>query len=316
MHGRTGLVALLALALMPAAVSAAPIPPGTYDVQLSNASVTVSSLIAPIGMNGPVSFPVDVGSAPVTTPLGLTIPDAPVNVSVSGNTITGTVKTTVTSASATIDPVAQSAAVDISFYTRMNLNLSLLGADTCTLGSAGQPVTLHLTTAEGKPWDATTGAFQLADKSFAIPAVACSNGLIQAVVGLVVGSTGSAVIDGLATLRPVTPAGGGSTTTNTTNTTNQPTTTTPVTPAPPVTTQVAPTAKKTCKVPKLVGKSLGAAKRALKKAGCKAKVKRKKSTKKKDRVLKQGQRAGRKVPAGTTITLTVSRGKKKTRIHH
>src|SRR5256884_6174845 len=112
----------------------------------------------------PVSFPVDIGSAPVTKSIDVTVPNS--TTTVGGYAVT--VRTTVANASATIDPVAQSASADVSLYA----NLDFAGG-TCSFGSAGAPIALHLTSEAGKPWDATTGLFGLADKTFALPAPSC-----------------------------------------------------------------------------------------------------------------------------------------------
>lgn len=64
-----------------------------------------------------------------------------------------------------------------------------------------------------------------------------------------------------------------------------------------------------CTVPKLRGKRIAAARKALKRAHCRAgKVRRKRGPKaKRGRVLKQVPRAGKAVPAGAKVDLTVGR---------
>jgi hypothetical protein len=63
-----------------------------------------------------------------------------------------------------------------------------------------------------------------------------------------------------------------------------------------------------CVVPKLRGLRMKA-KAKLARAGCKAKVRRVGSRRvRRGRVIAQGARAGRQLPAGTTVKLKVSRG--------
>lgn len=79
-----------------------------------------------------------------------------------------------------------------------------------------------------------------------------------------------------------------------------------------VTVQSAAPKKAACIVPKLKGKTLKAAKSALAKAHCKAgKVSKKFSKVKKGRVISQKPGAGKHEPAGTKVSLVVSKGKKK-----
>jgi len=303
---------------MPASASAAPIPPGTYDVLLSNGTVKLGTLLPPMAIGLPVSFPLDVGSAPVSKSVDVTVPDAPISTTALGAPVTGTVKTTVVSASASIDPVAQAASVDVSFYTSVDLAGSILGVPTsgsCSLGSAGAPIALHLTSEAGAPWDATTGSFGLADKTFTLPAPSCSPAALGSLISLVLGSTGSgnnlASIDGLLTRRPTqpatTPPGG----TTQPGGTSQPAVTGTDTSTP------GTVQRKTCSVPKLVGKSLAAGKKLLRKAGCKFRVvKAKKSKKRKGRIIAQGRKKGASVPVGTVVKLTVSPGPPKARKRH
>jgi hypothetical protein len=81
------------------------------------------------------------------------------------------------------------------------------------------------------------------------------------------------------------------------------------TPPPP---GVTPTSKPRCKVPRLRGKTLKAAKKALRKAHCRAgKVSRKRSkTIHKGRVISTKPKAGRKLPNGTKVKITLSRGRR------
>jgi hypothetical protein len=309
LHGRTRLLGLIvvAAALMPASASAAPIPPGTYDVLLSNGTVKLGTLLPPMAIGLPVSFPVEIGSAPVTKSIDVTVPDA--TIMAGGYSVT--VQTTIAGASATVDPVAQSASVDVSLYT----SLSFAGGS-CSFGSAGAPIALHLTSEAGKPWDATTGLFGLADKTFALPTPSCSSGLLGGLVGLVIGSTGSgnnlASIDGLATRSPDPPA-----TTPPGATTQPGGTTQPAVTGTDTTTITTVQRPPACFVPKVVGKSLAAGKRLLRKAGCKFRVvKAKKSKKRKGKIIAQGRKKGTSVPVGTVVKLTVSPGPPKARKRH
>jgi len=72
------------------------------------------------------------------------------------------------------------------------------------------------------------------------------------------------------------------------------------------------TLKPVCVVPKLKGKTLRAAKRALGSAHCRSgKVTRKFSKVKKGRVISQRPRPGKHLPAGTKVSLALSKGKKR-----
>ena len=288
---------------MPGSASAAPIPPGTYDVLLSNGTLKLGTLLPPVAMGLPVSFPVEIGSAPVTKSIEVTVPDA--SIMTGGYSVT--VQTTIAGASAAVDPTAQSASADVSLYTTLS---SALGS--CSFGSAGAPITLHLTSEAGKPWDATTGLFGLADKTFALTP-SCS-GLIGPLIATAIGSTGSGnnlvSIDGQATRRPdapvTAPPGGTTTTTPQPAVTGTDTTTFTTVQRPPA-----------CFVPKVVGKSLAAGKKLLRKAGCKFRVvKAKKSKQRKGKIIAQGRKKGTSVPVGTVVKLTVSPGPPKARKRH
>ncbi len=72
---------------------------------------------------------------------------------------------------------------------------------------------------------------------------------------------------------------------------------------------IAPTPPKTCVVPDLTGQKTAAAKQALAAANCGVKVKRKRSSHKKGRVFRQSPTAGTSGPAGTVVTIKISRGR-------
>jgi PASTA domain len=300
-------------------------PAGTYDVTLKDGTLDIGSgLLPPIPLQSGTSFSLDLGSQPLSAPIGLTILSAPINQSGTGYSFTGTVDVTVAGAGATIDPATGDATVDASFYATLNgsgnvtvANISFPVSGSCSLGSAQQPVNLHLTTAQGSAWDPGTGAMSLADHAFALT-YSCDPALFQTLIDLIAGATDAgnnvATIVGTAIRRPdvvTTPttttsqpgAGGGSTT----PTDGNPNEVTPVT---------TPTAK-ACVVPKLVGKTLKQAKRALQKAGCKAGKAKKKTSKKrkKGRIVKQRYKAGTKLPAGAKVPLTISKGPQKARKH-
>lgn len=308
MHGRTRLLILgLALACwLPSTAAAAPMPAGTYDVQLTNGTIKLGSLTEQALSSG-TAFTVPVGSTPVAQPIGLTIPDIQVSTPLG----TGTATVAVTGAGVTLDPTTGNATIDASFW----VSASVPAVGSCTLGSSGSPISVHLTTADGSAWDAATGAFQMVDKTFALPSPDCSNPVIAGAIGLIVSTVAGAntiVLNGLAIRQADTPppsqppattppaTGGGSTSPG-----GNPSEVTPVT---------TPAAK-SCVVPKLVGKTLKQAKRALKKAGCRVgKSKKANSTKrKKGRILKQRYKVGTKLPAGTKVPITVSKGQKKSR---
>jgi hypothetical protein len=294
--------------MVPATAAAAPIPPGTYGVQIGDGTLDIGAgLLPPIPLSSGTSFTVPIGTTPTATPIGLTIPGVTLPAP-----LTGSASATVTGAGVTIDPTTGNATLDASFYVSVAVTAPLPA--TCTIGSSGSPVTIHLTTANGSAWDPTTGGFSMADKTFVMPS--CSNLGIAALLGStttpgdnLISIVGTAlrqpdpvVSPGTNSTNTSTPApggGGGSTQTPTSGPTG--------TPAAPV----------ACVVPKLVGKNLKQAKRALRKAHCKVgKAKKKNSkTKKKGRILKQRYKAGTKLPAGTKVPITVSRGAKKTRTH-
>jgi hypothetical protein len=317
-HGRTRLLALvIGLAcLAPASATAAPLPAGTYDVQLTNGTLDIGDGLLPAQtLNSGTAFAVPIGTSPIAQPIGLTVPDT----TFSGPGIAGTATVTVTGAGVTIDPTTGGATLDASFY----ISATITGLGSCTIGSSGQPISVHLTTANGSPWDAVTNAFSMTDNTFALPAPSCSPSLISGLLTTFLGNTGVGnniiTLIGTAIRRPdpvppvtipptsttqstsAAPTGGGT----------QPTTT-----AGAPTTTSAPAAKR-CVVPRLVGKTLKQAKRALKKAGCKpGKAKGKYSKKrKKGRILTQRYKAGTKLPAGAKVPLAVSRGQKQTRKH-
>jgi hypothetical protein len=314
-HGRTRLLALfLTLACcLPSTAAAAPIPAGTYDVSIGQGTVDIGAELLPaLTLNGGTSFTVPIANQPVSQPIGLTVTELPISGAVSG-----TASVTVTGAGVTIDPSDGSASLDASFYVTVTLSNGI-ASGSCSLGSSGSPIAVHLSTDNGSAWDPATGGFSMADKTFVLPAPSCSPSLLGALLDTLLGSTtspGDNLISIVGTalrqpdpITPITnptttsatgPIGGGATTQTTT------TTTAGQSPAP---------AAKACVVPKLVGKTLKQAKRALKKAGCKTgKAKSKKSKKKKGRILKQGKKAGTRLPAGATVPITVSGGPKKTR---
>jgi Ca2+-binding RTX toxin-like protein len=66
---------------------------------------------------------------------------------------------------------------------------------------------------------------------------------------------------------------------------------------------------KRCTVPKLTGLRLASAKRKLASRGCRAKVRYVHSARKRGTVVKAGARPGKKLPAGTRVTVSVSRGR-------
>jgi PASTA domain len=323
-HGRTPLLALVIIVAcwLPASAVAAPMPAGTYDVQLTNGTLNLGNGLLPsLPLSSGTTLTVAIGTQPISAPIGLTVLDSPITGAVSGS-----VSVTITGAGITLDPTTGTATVDASFIASMSLSGSIGGfpvSGSCSLGSQNSPVSVHLSTTDGSPWDATTNAFAMGDHTFALPAPVCSPALVGDLLSFLIGSTNSGdngiTLNGIATRRPDPPP---VTTTSTTTTTSQPTTSTPGTTTtdgnPAVTTPLTgPNAVKACVVPKLVGKTLKQAKRALKRAGCKVgKANKKNSAKrKKGRIVKQRYKAGTKLPAGTKIPLTVSKGKKKARNH-
>jgi hypothetical protein len=287
-------------------------PAGTYDVHIGDGTVDIGTGSLPaFAVGSGTSFAVPIGSTPVAQPIGLTVADAPIT-----GSVTGTVSVTITGAGVTIDPTAGSAAVDATFYATVTATNGIISGN-CSLGSSGSPISIHLSTANGSNWDPATGAFSMADKTFVMPAPSCSPSLAGTLLAFVLGSTtnpGDNLISlvGTATRRadvtppPTTPQTGttGGGTNTTTQTGGNPNETTPLT---------APGAAKACVVPKLIGKTLKQAKRAIKEAGCKVGKSKKAYSKKrkKGRIVKQRYKPRTKLPAGTAIPLTVSKGPKK-----
>jgi hypothetical protein len=293
---------------LPATAQAAPIPAGVYDVTLTSGTVDIGNGVLPaFPIESGTTFPVDIGTTPLSQPIGLTIPDAPINVA----PITGTVSVATHGAGVTIDPTTGDGSVDATF----DVTISVDGLGSCSFNS----ITVHLSTAPpGSAWDSATNAFTMVDNTFALPApsAGCS-GLLDVAITSLLGSTGIGnnviTLLGSAIRRPDVPLPATTTGTGTQpgtgttgtggGTTTQQLGTTPTTTTPNV---------KRCVVPKLVGKTLKKAKRALEKAGCKpGKTTSKKSKKKKGRVIKQRYKAGKKLPLGTKVALTVSKGPKK-----
>ncbi|HEX6715369.1 MAG TPA: PASTA domain-containing protein, partial [Thermoleophilaceae bacterium] len=198
---------------------------------------------------------------------------------------------------------------------------------TCPVGSPGTPVNVHMTTAKGSPWDAATGAFSMVDNTAVLSTIHCSNGLLDPLLTVVLGSTtnpGDNVVNmiGSALRRPdpVVPTVTNPTTSTTTTTTTGSGATgggTTAEIAPGSGNQPAAPVVKRCVVPKLIGKTLKQAKRALKKAGCKPGKSKKTNSKKrkKGRIVKQRYKVGTKLPAGAKVPLTVSKGPKNARKH-
>src|SRR5215212_4603552 len=165
-------------------------PAGTYDVHLTDGTIDIGNGLLPaLPLTSGSTFTVPLGTDPVASAIGLTVADSPVV-----GTITGTVSVTILSANATLDPTAGSATVDASFYAGFTLSGSVGGfpvTGTCSLGSQGAPVSIHLSTADGSPWDAVTNAFAMGDHTFALPAPSCAPTLVGSMLTFLVGSTNS-----------------------------------------------------------------------------------------------------------------------------
>jgi hypothetical protein len=295
-----------------------PMPAGTYDVRMLSGSIQAGTFLPAVALPavGPVA--VQIGTDAVTQPLGdIAVQPSPFSVPVSGSTVSGTLTPTVKSASVTLDPATGAGSVDLALYASATINVSgvVSSSGTCTLASADQPVVLHLTTASGVPWSATTGNFSLKDDTFAVPAPSCSNGTLGALFSLVVGNTGAgnnvATIIGNAkrqpdpapapTLAQETTSTGGSSTPLATQP-SQPGSTTS-----PTTNTRAPTVRR-CVVPNVKGRSLSRARRALTRAGCRVGRVRinRRSRSRAGVVLTQARRPGARVPVGTAVAITVA----------
>jgi hypothetical protein len=311
---------------LPAMASAAPMPAGTYDVELTNGTIDIGDgVLPPLTLGSGTTFTAAIGTAPIVQPIGLTVESLPISLGNPGDfiTATGTLGVTILGAGITVDPATGNATVDASFYATVTLNGKVVGisvAGTCAIGTPQSPVVVHLDSAKGSGWDPATGAFSMVDNTFAV-ARSCGSSLND-IVAILFGNTdigdNTAILNGIATRR-ADPAPSTSTPPPVVTTSQPPATTPAPTSGNPneVTPLVnAPATAKACVVPKLVGKTLKQAKRALKKAGCKVgKAKKSGSKKKKGRIVKQRYKVGTKLPAGAKIPLTVSKGPKKARKH-
>lgn len=296
-------------------------PAGTYNVATNGGSIQISSLLPPVPL-------------PATTPTPVALADQPVQYSLPANTVaTGNFSTpitggslnvaytvTVPSTTLAIEPATGDAQLDATLYGSFDLSATIFGvptSTTCTIGDAGNPVALHLTTANGAPWAATTGNFGLADKTFVIPAPSCGDANLQAILGILMGGTNpgdnSAQVTGNATRQPDAPGGGGSTPATTPATTTD-SGSTGATTTPQATTGAPAGQAIACVVPKLKHKKLKQAKRALKKAHCrlgkvkhlKAKKAKTKKRKKTTVVVKQKTKAGKRLPKNARVGLVVT----------
>ena len=177
--------------------SAATLPAGTYDAQLTGGQISIGSLpataipaapagvvVVPEGTPGELALPAD----------GVSIPPTMVNVACPP---VGTCPVTVTVVlvgpiTAGIDPATGAAHASASAYVTMSGTFPIVGAVTCSIGTALAPVSINLTTAApGAPWDPVSGAIKLVDNTFALPALSCGNGTVEALINLVLGSTGA-----------------------------------------------------------------------------------------------------------------------------
>lgn len=314
MHGRSwALTIVVAAALacaLPTTAAADPMPAGTYDLSLNGGSVQIGSFLPalPLPAAGPLPVTLNGQQVQLTLPGIATIPGT-FSGTISNGTINGTYTINVPTATLSFDPATGSAQLDVALYGSFSVQVTVFGVSsstTCTVGDATTPVQLHLTTAAGSPWSALTGNYGLADKTFVIPSPACVDPTIGSILDLLVGGTtaggNSAQVTGNATRRPDAAP----------TTAQTPTTTaTPPTQSQPTTTQTTPAGQPaSCVVPKLKGKTLKQIKRSLKKAHCRlGKVKRVKAKKKqqKGKVLAQKRKAGKRLPAGTRVPVTVGR---------
>lgn len=312
MHGRTRKIAALAAATIgltvPAAALADPMPAGTYDLTISSGTITAGKFLPPAQLPsaGPLGVPIGTSQIQLALPAIAAIP-GDFSSPVAGGTISGTYTVTVPTANLTVDPTTGSASLDVAFYVALSVQYAgfFTVSTTCNVGSANDPVLLHMTTGAGSAWSAATGNFSLADNTFAVPAPTCANGAVQTALAFLMGSTGSgansAQVGGHAARRPDAPA---STPTSGSTTTLNPV---PPAPAPAPVSAPAPQAVPRCVVPKLKGKSLKRSTRLLRRAGCRVgRVKRVKSKKRPGTVVRQRVAAGTRLPRGARIGVSVA----------
>jgi PASTA domain len=322
-HGRTR-VAVLVIAVLcafPAVAAAAQMPTGIYDTQLTGGSLDLGVLPPLPAIPSSPSFPLTIGTSPLSAQAaGFTLPAQSFNENVGGlGTVAGSYTITLQSLAISLDPTTGSATIDTGAYGTITLTSPLSGS--CTVASSSSPLTLHLSTASGSPWDATTNLMTLADKTFTLPSLSCdpSLSLIASALQAYIGGTNPGdnaltMIWSLVRRQDTTNTTGGSNsggsggtggTQQTGGTTNQTGSTAPT-----------GTAPKGCVVPKLKGKrfatkkSLRRLKTRLRKAGCRlGKVKYVKSKKRKGLVIKQSPRPGKHARGGTRVAVTIARGK-------
>lgn len=213
MHWSRSLLAVpLALAALAAPASAATLPAGTYDAQITGGQVSIGSLptpfVIPAVPPGVIVVPEGTPSEVTLPSEGLTIPPSMVNVSCPPSTCSVTVTVVLVGpVTAGIDPATGAAHASASAFVTMSGTFPIVGAVTCSIGTALAPVSINLTTsAPGAPWDPVSGAIKLVDNTFALPALSCSNGTVQALINLVLGSTGAGdnqgELEGTITRRP------------------------------------------------------------------------------------------------------------------
>ena len=289
-------------------------PPGDYSVHLSGGSVRFGGLPA-LGIPSLGTLQVPVGDQPV--PLQLAVPLTFV-LPLGSITVT----TTITAGQGTLDPTSGAVTIEASFYTKIHavpgptLNVS----GTCTFGSAGAPIVLHLQTTPESVWKPGTFAFTLYDSSFAVPSPVCDDPSLASLVTNLAGDTSaghnSVAISGTAARPedgpppppppPLTSgsgsgSGGGPTPTSATDGTSDA----------PSTTAQSPTATtpRACVVPRLHGLTLATAKRRLAAANCRlGRVAHRRARRaSRGRVIAQRLRPRAHMPVGARVGVTLGK---------
>jgi PASTA domain len=191
---------------------------------------------------------------------------------------------------------------------------------TCTYGSAIDPIAMHLATTADSVWKLPGRNFTIYDTAYAIPPPVCDDATLQSLVVNGAGDTSaghnSAAMVGTAA-RPEdappppdlgggSPSGGGSPPPSGSSPSSPPAGNRDQTATPQTNTQNA--IARRCTVPKLKGRTLAAAKRALRRAGCRVgTVSKRRSSRRRGTVLAQSKAAGRRLPAGARVALTIAR---------
>ena len=301
---------VLGAALGAVTASADPMPAGDYTAQLTGGVLEIGNVQLPIssGSTGALTIP---GTGPINWSAGaVVLPTVNTTVPISGY---GTADVAISPAvigpvSILLDPGGGSASASVAGYVNVVVVFAvpLVGSTTvtCRAGTAQAPIVLNPSTAGGSTWNSATGTISLVDGTW-VGAVDCDPGtfgdLVEIAVSTLTGPTttpgsNELRLNGTLTRNPdsgsTTDPGG----------TQQPGTDGQVVGDQPQTTS------KRCLVPRLRGLRLRGARRALRRANCRlGTVRRRASRRTPGTVIAQGRRAGRRLPAGSPVSVVLAR---------